>query len=192
MSFRRAALAIASAALLVVSFTSVVMAADPAPAQPAAAADPAAKPTIKRFETWSTRCDEDPKTKKPAACHAFVDVRAGEDKRQVLYLGIGYIPNKNAELFAFAVTPLGSILPPGVGINVDEKEKFGGPYAFCIPMGCQAEIKLTDAQVKALKGGKSMEVLFRLMGQGVVKIPIDLKGFSAALNSLPKPVATKG
>ncbi len=190
MSFRRAALAMASAALLVVSFTSVVMAADPAPVKPAA--DPAAKPTIKRFETWSTRCDEDPKSKKPAACHAFVDVRAGEEKRQVLYLGVGYIPNKGGELFAFAVTPLGSILPPGVGINVDEKEKFGGPYAFCIPMGCQAEIKLTDAQVKALKSGKSMEILFRMMGQGVVKIPIDLKGFSAAVNSLPKQEAPKG
>tara|TARA_R110000868_G_scaffold131193_3_gene341114 strand:- start:4221 stop:4793 length:573 start_codon:yes stop_codon:yes gene_type:complete len=190
MSFRRAALAVASAALLAVSLSSGAMAADPAPAAPAAA--PAAKPTIKRFETWSTRCDEDPKTKTPTACHAFVDVRSGEDKRQVLYLGVGYIPNKGGELFAFAVTPLGSILPPGVGLNVDEKEKFGGAYAFCIPMGCQAEIKLTDAQVKSLKSGKSMEILFRLMGQGVVKIPIELKGFSAALNSLPKPPAKKG
>ncbi len=191
MSFRRAALAIASAALLAVSLSSAAMAADPAPAAPAAAAAPAAKPTIKRFETWSTRCDADPKSKKPTACHAFVDVRSGEDKRQILYLGVGYIPNKDGELFAFAVTPLGSILPPGVGINIDEKEKFGGAYAFCIPMGCQAEIKLTDAQVKALKSGKSMEVLFRLMGQGVVKIPLELKGFSAALNSLPKPSAKK-
>lgn len=190
MSFRRAALAIASAALLAVSLSSGVMAADPAPAKPAAAA-PAAKPTIKRFETWSTRCDEDPKTKKPVACHAFVDVRAGKEKRQVLYLGVGYVPSKDAELFAFAVTPLGTILPPGVGISVDEKEKFGGPYAFCIPMGCQAEIKLTDAQVKALKSGKSMDILFRLMGQGVVKIPIDLKGFAAALKSLPKPTVKK-
>lgn len=191
MSIRRAALAIASAALLTVGLSSGAMAADPAPAQPTITA-PTAKPTIKRFETWSTRCDEDPKTKKQVACHAFVDVRAGEDKRQVLYLGVGYVPNKDAELFAFAVTPLGSILPPGVGINIDEKEKFGGAYAFCIPMGCQAEIKLTDVQIKALKSGKSMEVLFRLMGQGVVKVPVELKGFSAALNSLPKPTAKKG
>ena len=121
-----------------------------------------------------------------------MDVRSGEDKRQLLYLGVGYIPNKENELFAFAVTPLGSILPPGVGISVDEKEKFGGAYAFCIPMGCQAEMKLTDTELKALKSGKAIEIMFRLMGQGVVKVPIELKGFSAAINSLPKQPAKKG
>lgn len=188
MSIRRAALALAAAALLATSLTSVASAADPAPATPALkAATPDKKPIIKRFDTWSTRCQEEEKSNGKMSCHAFVDVRAGEEKQQILYFGVGYVPNKKDELFAFAMTPLGSILTPGVGVSVDDKEKFGGPYAFCLPVGCQAEIKLTDAQFKAMKNGKTMEVLFRLMGQGVVKIPVDLKGFSAAVASLPKP-----
>ena len=188
MSIRRAAMALATAALLATSIVPAAFAADPAPA---AKAETAEKPVVKRFDTWSTRCDKevDPKDKGKTACHAFVDVRVGADKKHILYLGVGYVPGKKGELFDFAMTPLGSLLVPGVGVNVDDKEKFGGPYAFCLPSGCQAEIKLDDKQVKAMKSGKQMEVLFRLMGQGVVKIPISLSGFSAALSSLPKPKA---
>lgn len=188
MSIRQAALALATAAILTTSVVPAAFAADPAPAAKADA-EAAPKPVIKRFGTWSTRCEEGTigveKGKK--ACHAFVDVRAGEKKERILYFGVGYVPNKKDELFAFAMTPLGSLLVPGVGINIDDKEKFGGPYAFCLPTGCQAEIKLDDNQVKALKSGKTMEVLFRLLGKGVVKAPIGLDGFSAAINSLPKP-----
>jgi invasion protein IalB len=189
MFLRRAALGAAAVLFMASAFALTANAADPAPAKPAAAAaKPDTKPVIKRFNVWGTRCDENVKTKALSDCHAFVDVRAGEQKQRFMYLGIGYLPKKT-DLFAFVMTPLGSILPPGVGINVDEKVKFGGPYAFCIPLGCQAEIKLTDEQVKALKSGKQFEVLFRLMGQGVVKVPVKLDGLSAAIASLPKPKA---
>lgn len=188
MSLRRAALGAAAVLFMASAFALTANAADPAPAKPAAeaAAKPETKPVIKRFNVWGTRCDQDVKTKKLSDCHAFVDVRAGEQKQRFMYLGIGYLPKKT-DLFAFVMTPLGTILPPGVGINVDDKVKFGGPFAFCIPLGCQAEIKLTDEQVKALKSGKQFEVLFRLMGQGVVKVPVKLDGLSAALADLPKP-----
>lgn len=188
MFFHRAAFA-AAATLLMASVLAVAASAEPAkPAPPpAATAAPKAKPVIKSFGTWSTRCDEDVKTKKLVNCHAFVDIRAGEQKQRILYLGIGYLPKKAGELFAFAMTPLGTILPPGVGLNIDDKVKFGGPFAFCIPLGCQAEINLTEEQVKALKAGKQLETLFRLMGQGVVKIPVKLDGLSAAIAALPKP-----
>jgi invasion protein IalB len=190
MFFRRAALG--AVAILLISSASILTAdaADPAPAKPAApaAAAPETKPVIKKFDVWGTRCDENVKTKALSECHAFVDVRAGEQKQRFMYVGIGYLPKK-PELFAFVMTPLGTILPPGVGIDVDGKTKFGAPFSFCIPLGCQAEVKLTDEQLKALKGGKQFEVLFRLMGQGVVKVPVKLDGFSAAIASLPKPKA---
>ena len=188
MSIRRTATALATAAFMAIWLPSTAFAADPAPAATAKTND-AKKPVIKRFDTWSTRCETEPESKEMSktACHAFVDVRAGEKKQPILYFGVGYTPNKKGELFAFAMTPLGSLLVPGVGINIDDTEKFGGPYAFCLPTGCQAEIKLTDKQVKAMKSGKTMEVLFRLMGQGVVKVPVNLAGFSAAIASLPKP-----
>lgn len=189
MFLRRAALGAAVVLFTASAFALSASAADPAPATPAAAAvKPETKQVVKQFKIWGTRCDQDVKSKKLTDCHAFIDVRAGEQKQRLMYLGVGYLPNK-PELFVFVMTPLGTILPPGVGINIDEKVKFGGPFAFCIPQGCQSDIKLTDEQLKALKSGKQFEVLFRLMGQGVVKVPVKLDGFSAALADLPKPKA---
>lgn len=186
MSLRHAALACATIALVATGFVSTANAADAEPSS-TATASAEHKPIIKRFGTWSTRCDEDAKTKKISACHAFIDVRAGEDKRQILYLGVGRSPKNPNQYFAFTITPLGSILPPGVGVSIDDTEKFGGPFAYCIPMGCQAEIKLEDKQLSAMKTGKQGEVLFRLLGQGVVKVPVKLDGFTAAIKSLPMP-----
>lgn len=194
MMLRHAALAIATAALMLISLPTY--AADPAPATapapaPALRAAAESKPIIKKFETWSTRCDEDAVSKKLSACHAFIDVRGGPDKKQMLYLGFAYLEKDKNDLFAFAITPLGTALPPGMGINIDDKEKFSTPFAFCTPRGCQSEVKLSDAQTKALKNGAQIKVLFALVGQGQVSVPLELKGISAAINSLPKPNGKK-
>jgi invasion protein IalB len=187
MRFRHAALALATAALLSTSFISTGYAAEDAPTQLKAESEN--KEVLKRFDKWSTRCLENSTTKNLTACHAFVDVRIEENKQQLLYVGIGYIPNEPNNFFMFATTPLGTVLTPGVGMTIDDKEKMGGPYVFCIPVGCQADIRLSDAQLKSLKNGKVLTATFQLIGKGPVKVPIELDGFTAAVNSLPKPTA---
>ena len=184
MLLRHAGLAFATAALIWAGLAAPAFAADPAPQlRPAAES----KPVIKKFDTWSTRGDQDVTSKKLDNCHAFVEVRGGPEKKQVLYLGFGYLDKGKNDLFVFAITPLGTALPPGLGINIDDKEKFGSPFAFCTPRGCQLEQKLNDAQIKALKNGKTIKILFAIVGQGQVGIPLELKGISGAINSLPKP-----
>lgn len=186
MFFRRAALVALVAALISPFVISASLAAEPA--APAAAEAP--KPVIKKFGTWATRCDINPKDTKQKECHAFVVVGSQETKQQVLYLGVGYMPKKtDGSLFMFAITPLMTILPPGVGFDIDGKTKFGGPYVFCAPIGCQAEAALTPEQMKALKSGKQLEVLFRHAAKGDIKIPIKLDGLSKAIADLPKPKA---
>ena len=187
MSFRRAALGAFVAAFLAPLMITQSLAAEPAPAP---AAQEAPKPVVKRFDVWSTRCDANPKDTKQKDCHAFVDVRIGEQKERILYLGVGDIPKKtDGSLFIFAITPLGTILPPGIGVQIDGKTKFGGPFLFCVPVGCQAEAPLTAEQAKALKSGKQIEVVFKHAREGDVKIPIKLDGFSKAVADLPKPKA---
>ncbi|MGV8995996.1 MAG: invasion associated locus B family protein [Parvibaculaceae bacterium] len=186
MFLRHAGLALATAALMWASLAAPAQAAAPTPApqlRPAAET----KTVIKKFDTWSTRCDQDAATKKLANCHAFVEVRGGAEKAQVLYLGFGYLEKGKNDLFLFAITPLGTALAPGFGINIDDKQKFATPYAFCTPRGCQLEYKLSDVQIKALKTGKNIKALFALVSQGQVNIPLELKGVSAAIDSLPKP-----
>lgn len=190
MNFRRLALG-ALAAILMPLLAASAFAADAAkPAAPTAAA-PAPKPIIKKYGTWSTRCDVNPKDAKKKECFAFVDIRVaeGQGNERILYIGVGYLPKKPGELGAFGITPLGTLLTPGLGINIDDKVKFGAPFLFCGVGGCQADMPLTAEQVTALKTGKVATVLFRLIGRGDAKVPVKLDGFAAAIAALPKPKA---
>jgi len=146
----------------------------------------APKPEIKNFGSWSTRCDNGQRTAE--TCHAFVDVRIGEDKKQrILYVGVGYNPGEKGHLFMFSMTPLGSVLPAGVQYELDGKEMAKSGYAYCLPTGCQTEHKLSDEDVKGLKAGKEIKVSFVLLGKGPVSVPVKLDGFTAATKDLPKP-----
>jgi len=179
MSLRRLFSGVAAAALL--STAGIV---------PVGAQSDAPEPTIQSFGTWSTRCDENQNQAK--RCHAFVNVAIGEDKQRLLYLGITYGPQDTDadgenELFLFAVTPLGTFLPAGIGWSIDGKESFSQQFMFCIPGGCQTEIMLTDERLAALKNGKEMEVMFRLVGKGDAKIPLKLDGVTKAIAAIPAP-----
>ncbi len=145
---------------------------------------------VENFGTWSTRCEPDSEGKEQ--CHAFVDVRIGEEKQRVAYLGIGYSQKDvdkdgGQDLFMFAITPLGTFLPAGITWSIDEGEAFGQQFMYCLPGGCQTEILLSEERLKAIKGGSQMEVKFRIVGKGEVKVPVKLDGVSKAIAAVPMP-----
>lgn len=159
---------------------------------PASAQSEDAQPEadIKSFGTWSTRCEKNEAGAEQ--CHAFVDVRIGEDKQRIAYIGIGYSPKDvnedgKQDLFMFAITPLGTFLPAGIGWNVDDKEKFSQQFLYCLPGGCQTEILLTKERLDAIKNGSEMKITFRLVGKGDVNVPVKLDGVSKAIAAIPAP-----
>lgn len=183
MSLRRAFSGVSLAAAIAVTAFS--------PAQAQGAGGDGAK--VQKFGTWSSRCE----TNEAGAeqCHAYVAVGVGEEggqQQRVLYLGIGYgkrdadNDGKN-DLFMFAITPLGTLLPAGIAWEIDGKNGFNQQFLYCLPGGCQTEVLLTEERVKALKAGSQMEVAFRLVARGEVKVPVKLDGVSKAIDSLPKP-----
>jgi invasion protein IalB len=184
MFLRRFITGVAAAAFL--SVASFV----PASAQEAA---PQAEPKIEKFGTWSPRCEKN--STGAERCHAFVGVAsgpAGEQQERVLYMGISYGPldsdkDGNQDLLLFAIVPLGTFLPAGMTWSIDGKDDFSQQFVFCVPGGCQTEILLTDERLAALKKGNQLEVAFRLLAQGEVKIPVKLDGITKAIDSLPKP-----
>jgi len=158
------------------------------PAQPVETL--AAKPVIKKFGNWGTRCEQVATKPKTQRCTAFVDIQLSrERKERILYLGVGYMPDKANVIFGFAVTPLGTLLPTAFHLLVDKKTKIGGPYIFCAPTGCQAEIIIDAAQLAIMRNGKEMEVSYQLLEQGEVKFTLSLDGFKEAFDSIPKPKA---
>lgn len=145
------------------------------------------KPVIKQFGNWSTRCEQYAGKPDSKRCHAFVDVRVGDRKERILYMGIGYMPDAApGTIFIFTVSPLGSVLPQGIEIVVDGTTKITAPFLFCAPIGCQAEAVLTPDQLAVLKKGQELEIIFNLVEQGEVRVPTKLEGLDKALASLPK------
>ncbi|MFN3933575.1 invasion associated locus B family protein [Parvibaculum sp.] len=183
MSLRRAFSGVSLAAAIAITAFS--------PAQAQEAVGEGAK--VQKFGTWSSRCE---KTNAGVEqCHAFTAIGVNDESGQqqrVLYLGIGYgkrdtdNDGKN-DLFMFAITPLGTLLPSGIAWQIDGKNGFNQQFLYCLPGGCQTEILLTEERVKAIKAGSEMEVAFRLVTRGEVKIPVKLDGVSKAIDSLPKP-----
>lgn len=183
MSLRRAFSGVSLAAAIAITAFS--------PAQAQEAAGEGAK--VQKFGTWSSRCE---KTNAGVEqCHTFTAIGVNDESGQqqrVLYLGIGYgkrdtdNDGKN-DLFMFAITPLGTLLPSGIAWQIDGKNGFNQQFLYCLPGGCQTEILLTEERVKAIKAGSEMEVAFRLVTRGEVKIPVKLDGVSKAIDSLPKP-----
>lgn len=195
MLFRPDFTGILAAALLSLWLSPSAMAADKVAADPQGAK--AAPPVIKSYGKWSTRCDDSINHPGSKQCHAFIDKAAdAKDKAapkdgRLFYIGVSNVIRKGKpEVMLFITTPLGTILPPGVGIDIGDKVKFGAPIGFCLQLGCQSDMLLSADQINAMKSAKQFHLLFRLIGQGDLKIPISLEGFPKALAALPKAKAS--
>lgn len=84
------------------------------------------------------------------------------------------------------IVPLGTALPEGVVLQVDDGDRFRFSYEFCAPAGCVANLAMTPELVTAMKVGYEAIVTFAAASdpQTPISIPISLSGFTAAYNAL--------
>jgi invasion protein IalB len=89
------------------------------------------------------------------------------------------------------VTPLGTLLPAGLVVQVDGGEARRYDFTFCSQVGCFARFGVDDATVAALKRGQAATL--QLVSIGAPDQPVDLEvsleGFTAAYDSLGIPEA---
>ncbi len=85
---------------------------------------------------------------------------------------------------ATVIVPLETLLPAGLTISID-----GGPakrytYSFCNPLGCVAQIGLTQEDVDAYKRGKEAILTLRPAPapDQVLNMKLSLSGFTAGFN----------
>ncbi len=87
-----------------------------------------------------------------------------------------------------AAVPLGTLIQPGVRVQVDEGTQVPGKYVICLPNACYAELEIEDAFIDSLKKGTNMVVLV-INNQGKpVGIGLTLVGFTKAWEGPPVPV----
>ncbi|MGB1110463.1 MAG: invasion associated locus B family protein [Gammaproteobacteria bacterium] len=134
------------------------------------------------FQDWKIQC-ETPKPEVGEICHAFQNLTMKEGNQRVLHIAVGFLPEKDNPVAIFTL-PLGVALPPGVQLQVDEGEKSRFPIEVCTPDGCRAGLEVKPELMTALKAGSKAKITFANMQRQGLTVPVSLKGFTAAINSL--------
>lgn len=165
----------------------------PATEAPAAAeagtADPAAPEVMEvvraTFGDWEVRCA-------PTGNDCFMYQLAKDaGQNPVAEVSILKLPAQaEATAGVTIVTPLGTLLPPGIGLQVDSGDRRAYPFGWCSPVGCFARFGLDDPSLTAMKRGNGAKLSVASVGapDRPIVLDVSLKGFTAAYHSLEVPV----
>jgi invasion protein IalB len=175
------------AALAVLSLLGPFVATDPSVAQGTTAGPQSAQQaldgTIKgQHGDWQVVCKPPAAGSKVETC-ALVQSVTAEDRNNVgLTVYFQKFSNGTKVLRVFA--PLGVLLPPGLGLKIDDKDVGHAPFLRCHTFACYAQVVVEDKLVDQLKNGKNaIFVIFQTEEAGI-GIPISLAGFAPALAAL--------
>jgi len=170
--------AIAAIALFAVA-QSVLMLIVPS----AAVAVEAPEGTVKsQHGDWQVVCKDPPPGSKSSVC-ALVQSVTAEDKNNIgLTVYFQKFSNGTRVLRVFA--PLGVLLPPGLGLKIDDKDVGHAPFLRCHSFACYAQVVVDDPLVERLKTGKTAIFIIFQTEEAGIGIPISLKGFADAMGEL--------
>ena len=158
-----------------------------APAAAAAAAEPvpglegATTPAISSSQPdWVKLCQTDQAKKE--ICLTRRDLRSDTGQTMMTAILMQNVTDKKQLLRL--VLPVGALIQPGVGLYLDNTAFASGKYAVCSPEGCLVELPIDEAQLKALRGSKTLAIAFKTPAQGV-QLPLGTEGFAKALDNKP-------
>ena len=168
-------------------------AAPAAPAAPNAAAAPAApaEPPVKitKQGDWEVGCLED-----TPSCE-MQQVALDASGNPVVLVRVMKLP-AGADALGLAVfnTPLGTLLPNGLGFQIDAGQVARLPFDWCVQEGCVVRLGLRTEEIAALKRGGKLSLGVTSIAEPAqpVALTLSLKGFTAAFDSLPVPVPPPG
>jgi invasion protein IalB len=131
---------------------------------------------------WQIVCKAPPPGAKNEVC-AIVQSVTAEDRNNVgLTVYFQRFSDGRRVLRVFA--PLGVLLPPGLGLKIDNKDVGHAPFVRCNSFACYAQVVVDDPLVEQLKNGKTAVFIIFQTEEAGIGIPISLAGFGQALNGL--------
>jgi invasion protein IalB len=131
---------------------------------------------------WQIVCKDPPPGAKNEVC-ALVQSVTAEDKDNIgLTVYFQKFSNGTRVLRVFA--PLGILLPPGLGLKIDDKDVGHAPFLRCHTFACYAQVVVEDPLIEQLKTGKTAIFIIFQAEEAGIGIPISLSGFKEALTEL--------
>jgi invasion protein IalB len=144
---------------------------------------PAANAEPQTFGDWGYQCEQGPEGT-GEFCYVFQNVTRKEGGQLVLGARVAYRDGQKDPLLVVTV-PLGTLLPPGAALVMDGIEPIKLPFFLCAAEGCTSvATPLPPAMVDAMKKGETASVRIAAPNKQVVALPLSLKGFTKAMNTL--------
>lgn len=131
---------------------------------------------------WQVVCKQPPPGSKNEVC-ALVQSVTAEDRNNVgLTVYFQKFSNGTRVLRIFA--PLGVLLPPGLGLKIDDKDVGNVPFLRCHNFACYAQVVAEEPLIEKLKTGKTAVFILFQTEEAGIGIPISLAGFAQALGAI--------
>ena len=163
-----------AAAVLVLMAGTVVAGAQIGPGQ---------EGTVKaQHGDWQIVCRPPPPGAKNETC-ALVQSVAAEDRNNV-GLTVYFQRFSNGQQVLRVFSPLGVLLPPGLGLRVDDKDVGSAPFLRCHNFACYAQVVADTTLIERLSNGKSAVFIIYQTEEAGIGIPVSLKGFAEGLKGL--------
>lgn len=145
------------------------------------------------FTDWELRCITGAEEGQPERCEMFQLLLDEQDNPVAVFrVNVPLVEVEEQVAAAVIVTPIETLLTPGIRVRIDDSEPVGVPYTLCEQSGCLARIPLTDENVEAFKAGGDVFLdIFALarsdlgeIGGVPVALTASLRGFTAAYDAL--------
>jgi invasion protein IalB len=145
------------------------------------------------FTDWELRCITPAQEGQPEQCEMFQLLLDEEDNAVAVFrMSIPLVLAEGQIAAAIIVTPLETLLAPGIRIRIDEGDPVGVPFTLCDQAGCLARIPMDQNSIDVfLAGGDAFIDIFALVrselgeiGGVPVALTASLRGFTAAWNAL--------
>jgi invasion protein IalB len=139
----------------------------------------------KTFGDWGYKCDKSPDGKQEL-CYVFQNVTKKDGGQLVLGARVAYREGQGDPLLVITV-PLGTLLPPGAALTMEGVEPIKLAFFLCAKEGCTTvAAPISPDMLTAMKKGEQAVVRIAAPNKQVVGLPLSLKGFTKAVNSLKK------
>jgi len=131
---------------------------------------------------WQIVCKPPAPGAKGETCALVQSVTADDRNNVGLTVYFQKFSNGTRVLRVFA--PLGILLPPGLGLKIDDKDVGHAPFLRCHTFACYAQVVVEDALVEKLRTGKTAIFIIFQTEEAGIGIPISLAGFAQAFAPL--------
>ncbi len=133
---------------------------------------------------WEVSCIKTETGEDPCA---MVQILNGQQGEPIAEITVGKLPEGGAAVaWANVIVPLETLLQAQLAVSIDGAPRKLYNYHHCVPIGCVAQLGLTQGDIDAMKGGSKavLSLVPARLPDQILNMDMSLSGFTAGFDGL--------